>query len=176
MRARRRSLLGRATGRVLDLGGARSHAHLWADVAGVDDVTILDGANDPGLLGLARDEDARFDTVVSILQLTSTPDLDATIRRIASVLDPGGRLLFLEPGRGVGIPGRAQVRFAPVIRAFSPWHVDRDIPADLRAGGLSVVDLERQQVPTMQWWLRNLQIGVARHELPPARNGDHANR
>lgn len=170
VRARRRALLRRASGRVLDLGGADLHHTIWADVPAVEDARVLDGADDADLLALARGNE-RFDTVVSVFQLTGAPDLEATLRRIRAVLDDDGRVLFLEPGRLVGLPGRLQRMVAPPVGLLTGWRVDRDIPMAMRASGLSVTDVTRHRVATIQWWLRVLVEGAAHHALPV---GHHA--
>ncbi len=171
MRTRRRALASRARGRVLDLGGADAHATLWNDVGAVDDVASVEGAADPGLIGLARGDD-RFDTIFSVFQLVSAPDLEATLERLRRVLAPDGRLLFLEPGRLVGFGGRAQRMVAPAVGLTSKWHVERDIPVALRDARLSVISLDRHRVTTMQWWLSRIVEGVAHHAAPIARPSD----
>ena len=167
VRARRRAVARRATGRVLDLGGADSHAALWDDRGGVDDAVVLDGIGDVRLPALARSGE-RFDTVLSVFQLASADDLPAALRRIASVLADDGRLRFLEPGRLVGVGGRLQSLVAPPVGLLTGWRVDRDIPQALRDAGLSVTDIERHRVPTLQWWLRLLNEGSAHHALAPS--------
>lgn len=167
VRARRRATAGRATGRVLDLGGSDAHRRLWrsSDV----EVTVLDGSGDPAVRRLAEDG-ARFDTVFSVFQLASAPDLAATLARLTSMLAPDGRLLFVEPGRLAGLGGRTQRLLAPAMSVTAGWHLDRDVPMALRRAGLTITDLERPRVPTTQWWLRSLVEGTARHALrPPGR-------
>lgn len=172
VRARRRTLAERAQGRVLDLGGANPHQDLWAERSDVDEAVVLDGAGDPRLLALAR-AGAPFDTVFSVFQLVSAPDLDATVRRIRDLLAPGGNLLFLEPARRPGLTGRFQAAIAPALAMATGWRIDRDVPLALRTGGLSVVDIERFSMPTTQWWLRVGILGRAHHAIPAARpDGD----
>lgn len=176
VRNHRRRLFDRACGRVLDLGGAATHGALWDARVGdrrvgqeVDrDVVVLDGGADPRLLHLARDG-ARFDTVVSVFQFAAAPDLAAAIARVGQVLEPAGRILFLEPGRLAGLAGRSQRLLAPFIAVTTGWHVDRDVPMALRQVGLSVTDLERHRTGTTQWWLRFLVVGTAHHALAPRR-------
>lgn len=166
VRARRRALVHGARGRVLDLGGADTHRTLWSGVPDVDEVTVLDGAADPRLSALAV-EGGRFDTVVTVFQLVAAPDLDTTLGRVADVLDGAGQVLFLEPSRLVGLPGRLQRLVAPPLGRFTGWRPDRNVPMALRAAGLSVTDIERHRVPTVQWWSRVLVEGTAHHALPP---------
>lgn len=167
MRARRRALAGQASGRVLDLGGADTHRGLWDRVPGVDEVTVLDGAGDARLPDLAVDG-ACVDTVFSVFQLAAAPDLDAALRAVRAVLADGGRILFLEPGSQVGVSGRLQRMVSPPLGGLTGWRADRDIPAELRLARLSVIDIRRHRVPTVQLWLRQVLEGVAHHALEPA--------
>lgn len=167
MRARRRSLARHGRGRLLDLGGADSHRTLWDRAADVTEATVLDGADDPRLADLGT-RDERFDTVVSVFQLAATTDLAATLGAIRRILADDGRLLFLEPGAQVGLSGRVQRLVAPPLGGLTGWRADRDIPAELRAAGLSVIDIRRHRVPTLQLWLRQVLEGVSHHALEPA--------
>ena len=165
VRTRRRALAGRARGRVLDLGGSDAHAGLWGPSA-VDGVSVLGGSGDPELVRLARGPE-RFDTVFSVFQLASAPDLAATLARIVSVLADDGTVLFLEPGRLPGLAGRTQRLLAPAMAVTTGWHVDRDVPASMRRAGLSITDLERHRTATTQWWLRTVIEGCAHRALLP---------
>ncbi len=132
------------------------------------EVTTVDGADDPSLLGLV-DADERFDAVLSVFQLTAAHDLAGTLSRVSRLLDDEGRLYFLEPTRTSGrLMRRAQRFVAPVVDAAAGWRVDRDIPAEIRRAGLSVTDVERHRSNTVQWWLRSLVEGAAHHALPAA--------
>lgn len=149
---------------MLDLGGAEGHRSLW-DRPGIDAI-VLDENPDERLAGLA-DRGARFDTVFSVFQLVAARDLGATLTRLGELLAPEGALYFLEPARLRGrFTGRAQRFVAPVVDTGTGWRVDRDLPRELRAAGLSVTDLERHRTGTVQWWLRSLVEGRAHHALP----------
>lgn len=166
MRARRRALTRHGRGRLLDLGDADMHRNLWTGVDGVSDATVLDGVDDRRLGELAAAGE-RFDTVVSVFQLAASTDLTTTLRSVRRVLAEDGRVLFLEPGAQVGLPGRIQRLVSPPLGGLTGWHADRDIPAELRTAGLSVIDIRRHRVPTLQLWLRQVLEGVAHHALPP---------
>lgn len=166
VRARRRALAGRGRGRLLDLGGADMHRTLWDGAAHVSEATVLDGSGDRRLGELAAAGE-RFDTVVSVFQLAASTDLDATLRAVRGVLADDGRVLFVEPGAQVGLPGRVQRLVAPSLGGLTGWRADRDIPMALRTAQLSVIDITRHRVPTLQLWLRQVLEGVAHHALAP---------
>lgn len=143
---------------MLDLGGADAHATLWGSVTAVTEVTAATPAAPE--LGAGP-----FDTIFSVFALAATPDLDPLLSRIGDALAPDGRLLFLEPSRGVGATSRLLRVAAPSVRWSTGFHVDRDLPAELRRCGLSVTDVERHTSRTTQWWLRHLVEGVAHRSL-----------
>lgn len=163
VRSRRRVLATRAKGRILDLGGASSHASLWSDPPGL----VRLGATFERELDSLAGSGTQFDTIFSAFRLVSTVDLYAALDRLRSLLHPGGHLLFLEPARRTGPAGRAQRLVTPGITMATGWRVDRDIPAALRGAGLSVTDLERHRTNTVQWWLRSILEGVAHPALRP---------
>lgn len=169
VRSRRRVLAGRARGRVLDLGGAESHASLWAShpSTGIDDrdAVRLDAAFEQQLASLV-DAGEQFDTVFSAFRLVAVTDLDTTLDQLRRLLRADGRLLFMEPAGRAGTTGRAQRAATPGITLATGWRIDRDIPAALRRASLSVTDLERHRTNTIQWWLRRVVEGVAHHALP----------
>lgn len=172
VRARRRFVFERARGSVLDLGGATSHDVLWSRLtSAIDDVEIVDGADDPALRRLVRAGE-RFDTVVSVFQLATADDVAATLSRLRRLLHDDGTLEFLEPSVSPGIAARGARLFGPATQRFVGWRPDLDIPATLRRGDLSVIDLDRHRAPTMQPWLRGLVEGTARHQQPAARSDD----
>lgn len=167
-RARRRALVRRAGGRVLDLGGADTHRSLWAHRPGGAEAVVLDGGDDPRLVELVAAGE-RFDTVLSVFQLSASGDVPALLDRVRDLLGAEGRLLFLEPSR---IPGRTwglQRIAAPGVAAMTGWRADHDVPMALRRAGLSVTDLERHRVPTLRPWLRQLVEGRAHRALLPSR-------
>lgn len=166
MRSRRRALVRHGRGRVLDLGGADAHRSLWSSVPTVESVTVLEGASDPALSGLARGTE-RFDTIVSVFQLAAASELTTTLRRLRGVLAHDGELLFLEPARLVGVAGRVQRLVGPPLGLVAGWRPDRDVPMALRDAQLSVIDVRRHRVPTVQWWLRQVVEGRAHHALVP---------
>ena len=157
-----------ARGRVLDLGGADTHRTLWDRAREV--VRRRPSWTASATPGSRRwpPSGERFDTVVSVFQLAHGPGPRRGHRR--------------DPGRA----GRR--RPAPVRRARLPGRPHRSPPAVRRPtarrrhrlagrtgtsrwrcgpGGLSVIDIRRHRVPTLQPWLRQVLDGVAHHALEP---------
>jgi SAM-dependent methyltransferase len=185
---RRRRLLQRARGRVLEIG-AGTGANLAHYPPSVEEVVALepDGAMRRRLedhLGEAAvpvsvesvtiEEagfaDHSFDTVVSTLALCSVDDLELALTQVRRLLAPGGILLFLEHVRSTGWRRRLQEAAAPVWhRLACGCHLDRDVPAALRAAGLVVTDIERFKFPWGEPLLATAAQGVARVSAVAAR-------
>lgn len=183
VRERRRQLVQAASGRVLDLGGAESHAGLYRHVpAGqVEDVLLLDhtafgdqrlrrrAAEQPlpvtvrrASVGELVDEGARFDTIVSVFGVAALENVDAGLGELRRLLDPSGHLLFLEPVRHPGWTGVLQRAVDPWMRVSLGWSVHRDVPAALRRASFTITDIERFTMPTLFWHLRSCVQGTAR--------------
>ena len=167
---RRRHLLAGATGRVLEVGGGTGHnlpyytaatevvvlepdgamrRHLEGriDTCPVPARVVPAGIDDPGLDALGV-SDGAFDTVVCTLVLCTVPDEEAAAGRIARLLAPDGRVLFLEHVRGAGARGVVQRLVTPLWRVMVPGcHLDRDPVPALRRAGLIPSDYERVHLP-----------------------------
>lgn len=88
-------------------------------------------------------ESNRFDTIVMTFTLCSIADPVPALEEMARVLKPGGRLLFCEHGLAPD-PSveRWQHRLTPVWKPFAGGcHLNRDIPALIRAGGFVIDEL-----------------------------------
>ncbi|HEX2063100.1 MAG TPA: methyltransferase domain-containing protein, partial [Acidimicrobiales bacterium] len=86
---------------------------------------------------------AGFDTVVCVLVLCTVPDLERALAQVGRLLADGGRLLFLEHVGSVGVRGRLQRLVTPLWRRLAAGcHLDRDVPAAIRASGLAITDVE----------------------------------
>lgn len=179
--ARRRRLLASARGRVLEIGAgtglnlrhyrpdqvtslvalepdaamgerltARSRSltvPLTVVAAGIDDAGLGEGA---------------FDTVVSTLVLCTVPDADRAAAAVHRWLAPGGRLLFVEHVRAVGLLGHAQRAATPLWSMVAGGcHLDRDTLGSLRSAGLVVSDCERFRLPAAGPLFRSCVQGVA---------------
>ena len=98
--------------------------------------------------GIHADTD-RFDTIVMTFTLCSIDDPVPALREMARVLKPGGRLLFCEHGLAPD-PSieRWQHRLTPFWKPMAGGcHLDRDIPALIRAGGFVIDELSEEYLP-----------------------------
>lgn len=112
--------------------------------------------------------DASFDTLVMTFTLCSIPDPVAAVREMRRVLKPQGRLLFCEHGLAPDASVRKwQERLTPIWKPLAGGcHLDRDVPALLRAGGFEIPELETMYLPgprplTFNYWGVAVQAGAA---------------
>jgi ubiquinone/menaquinone biosynthesis C-methylase UbiE len=89
-------------------------------------------------------EDASAHAVLCTWSLCTIPDPVAAVREMRRVLRPGGRLHFVEHGRA---PDEGVRRWQDRLngmqqRMAGGCHLNRDIPAILRAGGFTITDLD----------------------------------
>lgn len=181
----RRGLLVGARGKVLEVGGGTGSnlAHYGA----AESVMVLepDGAMRRKLqarlgecpvpvevMAAGIDEadlaSAAFDTIVCTLVLCTVPDLDRALRRIRTLLAPGGRLLFLEHTAAPGGWGIAQRLADPLWHRLVPGcHLDRDPITGLRRAGLLVADYDRIPLPLVPGLLDAGVLGFAMEPAVP---------
>ncbi|MEZ5166353.1 MAG: hypothetical protein R2695_07615 [Acidimicrobiales bacterium] len=184
LRNRRRAVAEGARGRVLDLGGWADHLDAYPIGAEVKSVLLLDrpgdvrsgsGAGDPaGVTRIDCDPEALsasghgpFDTIVSLIRTPLVADLDAYIATLTGLLTENGILSFLEPVRRHGRLGRMLSLGGKLGRVAGGLHLDRDLPAELRARGLVVTDLTRFEVPSLSAPLRPFVQAAARWPVSP---------
>ena len=180
----RRGVVGRARGRVLEIGaGTGLNLALYADEVDL----VLSEPEAPMAVRLRRRvsgsgrgaqvvqapserlpfPDASFDAAVSTLVLCTVPDPAATLAEIKRVLRPGAPLLFLEHVRSedAGL-ARWQDRVHPLwLRFGHGCHCNRDTVARLSSSGFEVRELERGKLPKSPPWVRPLVWGTAVAEV-----------
>ena len=139
---RRSRMLSRATERVLDVAGQPS-----------------------GRLGELARAGERFDTVVSVLQISTAADAPAMCRTLRELLTADGELWFLEPTSVTGAVGVVQHALGPWMRRTTGRRPDYDIPRLLRRADLTISDCERFEAHAL-WPYRSFVQGVARLPYP----------
>ena len=179
----RATLLGQATGRVLEIGGGTG-VNLQYSPEGLERVVVTEP--DPGMkrqldqrfeeLGKSEFEtvdavaetlpfeDASFDTVVSTLVFCTVDDPVQSLKEVHRILRPGGALIFIEHVHAHDNPGRArwQRRLEPVWKTFAGGcHLTRDTLAMIEATGFNVDDLTRESIRKAPPFIRPSIRGVA---------------
>jgi hypothetical protein len=127
VRRRRGQILGRVEGRVLDL----------------DDPDALERAVGP------------YDTVVCTCRLLGAPDAFGLLGQVVDLLDAEGELQLLEPVGRPGVGALLAASAGTLLPAVAGLHLGRDIPAVVRATGMTITDLDRFMVRTAVWPLRH---------------------
>jgi ubiquinone/menaquinone biosynthesis C-methylase UbiE len=179
LRAMRHSLVGEASGRVLEVG-AGTGLNLPHYAASVESL-VLTEPQSPMLRRLqqkAREqapsaelrqapaeelpfEDASFDTVVSTLVLCGV-DQERSLGEVRRVLRPGGRLLFLEHVRSDDPDlGRFQDRVNWLNRLVVGCDCNRRTLPAIENAGFTVSRVEHRALPEAPKFTRPLIVGEA---------------
>jgi ubiquinone/menaquinone biosynthesis C-methylase UbiE len=182
MEERRRELLSRARGRTIEIG---SGTGINLEHYGPEVTELVLSEPDPHMMRRLRAKvdsssrpaevvqapagelpfgDSSFDTATLVYVLCTVPDVEAALAEIARVLQPGGRLLFLEHVRSPD-PGLARWQ----DRLHGPWflfgngcHCNRDTVAAIEGSVLALEDLERDEIPKAPPIVRPMAVGSAR--------------
>jgi hypothetical protein len=160
LRRRRKSLIARASGHVLDLGGVDVDLKPYArrdDIASVtvvsplrsERIRLIRQAKEVGVdlhLALTVPAGGRFDAIVSVARLVTASDPDLLVRRLVGLAGSDGRLLAVEPAAAVGLARRVQRAGAPLSKGFLGVDVALDVPDLLRRNGWFLTDTHKDTV------------------------------
>jgi ubiquinone/menaquinone biosynthesis C-methylase UbiE len=178
---RRRALLSRAHGSVLEIG-AGTGANLDKYPPSVTDLVLLEPeapmarrladhlirATVPARIVSAPAEaipfpDGTFDVAVSTLVLCTVEDPVRALSELKRVLKPGGQLLFLEHVRSEDpAVARWQDRIHPLwVRVGHGCHCNRSTLGLIGAGGFTVEEVEQGRMPKAPPFVRPMIHGSA---------------
>lgn len=180
----RAKVVPRASGRVLEIGVGTGRNLPFYDKSRLTELSALDPAAQMHRLARKRaaqagitvrllelpaeripEPDASFDTLLMTFTLCSIEDPVAALAEMRRVLKPDGQLLYCEHGAApdAGVR-RWQDRLTPWWKPLAGGcHLNRDIPALLRAGGFELKELETMYLPgprplTYNYWGRAVPV------------------
>ncbi|MBA3454757.1 MAG: class I SAM-dependent methyltransferase [Deltaproteobacteria bacterium] len=109
-------------------------------------------------------DSGRFDTVIFTYSLCSVDDPAKALLEARRVMRPGAKLLFIEHGRSPDpVVFRWQRRLTPVWKSIAGnCHLDRDMPREIAAAGLTIEELGGYQDHHRAGRLSVAYVGVAR--------------
>ena len=160
LRRRRKSLIARASGHVLDLGGVDVDLKPYSRRDDITSVTVVSPlrserirlirqAKEVGVdlhLALTVPAGGRFDAIVSVARLVTASDPDLLVRRLVGLVGSDGQLLAVEPAAAVGLARRVQRAGAPLSKGFLGVDVALDVPDLLRRNGWFLTDTHKDTV------------------------------
>ena len=159
---RRRDLLDRGRGRLLDLDEPGAPAALEAASA---QATAAPGS--------ALTAGERYDTIVSTCRLVELADLGRALAGLDLLLAEGGELFLVEPANWPGAIGLVASSLGAWLPAARGLHLSRDVVRTVRSVGLTPADVDRFTIATPVWPLRRfVQVRAVRFPAHPAARRD----
>ncbi len=178
----REELLGRAKGRVLELGAGTGinlqyypddvevvlvepDSHMRDALSPRFEGSGLEGQIIGGTMESMQAPEGSFDTVVSTLVLCSVPDQARTLEEAYRLLKPGGELIFLEHVAAHDNPARLkwQRRIDPFWRVIGDGcRLCRQTGAAIEAAGFELIEIKRESMRKAFPFLRPTIRGIAR--------------
>ena len=160
LRRRRKGLIARTSGHVLDLGGVDVDLRPYSRRDEIVSVTMVSPlrserirlirqAKEIGVdlhLALTVPAGGRYDAVVSVARLVTAADPDLLVRRLLGLVGSDGRLVAVEPAAAVGLARRVQRVGAPFSKGVLGVDVALDVPDLLRRNGWFLTDTHRDTV------------------------------
>jgi ubiquinone/menaquinone biosynthesis C-methylase UbiE len=181
LRGHRQTLIGQASGRVLEIGGGTG-ANLPFYGESVESLTVTEpekpmmsrlerrlregAASATAVIAPAEElpfEDGSFDFAVSTLVLCTVADQPRALGELHRVLRPGGRLLFIEHVRAEEQRlAKWQDRFNPIqLRVGHGCNCNRATVAAMGDAGFSITQLQQDVLRKAPPIVRPLVVGVA---------------
>jgi hypothetical protein len=119
---------------------------------------------------------ATFASIVSVAALVHFADLPLALRGMTYLLAPGGRVHLVEPIAAPGVTAFVRASLADGLGRWRPevrgLHLHRDVPAAVRAEGLTLATIERfampASVPTLRVWMHGVAAPITAATDPPA--------
>ena len=178
----RQKIVPRAHGTVLEVGFGSGHNLPWYDAGRVSRLIALEPSPEirrraarrlarseisPEFIDLPGEqiplESASVDCIVITYTMCSIADPGSALAQMRRVLKPDGEILFCEHGRApdAGV-ARWQDRLTPAWRRIGGGcHLNRDIPALLRAASFTLTGLEQMYLPKTPRFVGYNYWGVA---------------
>lgn len=182
MQQQRERVVPMAIGRILEIGIGSGRNLPFYDAKHVEKVIGIDPSAE--MLAMTRErsrdlpfelellqmgseqiplDDHSIDTVLTTFTLCTIPNVEMALQQMRRVLKPGGELIFCEHGRAPDANvQRWQDRINPIWKCcMGGCHINRNIPALLRAGGFRINRIEQTYLPDIPRIAGYRYLGVA---------------
>lgn len=107
-------------------------------------------------------------SLLGVCALAASPQPATLLSGVRAQLEPGDRLLLLEPYRRIGWSGRLGVLARPLVQRLTGLRTDLPVADLLRRAGFTIATVERVTMPTAIIPLRSFCLVVAEPARSPA--------